>query len=333
MYRRIRNYSNSIEDNEVIVEKKEKKKREPNVQYRINKKGEKRRILVSIPLISIILFVVLIHMLSVEIYSSFYQVDMNDVIRNFDVQLSTTVISKMNSEAFRYELENINELERDSTTGGAVVKKKKNVSSTNTNVNANFDYSVNFDDEVDELFGLTNSRKTKMASGEISSSQAQSGNSDGFNPNSPNTVTSEKISQNNYVTSTGEKYHIIANLNIPSLSIDYPILSDTSDELLKISLTKYWGADPNQIGNMVVLGHNYESKKFFSKLPEIEEGTSILITDLTGQTVEYEVYSTEIIDPYDNSCTSQLTAGKKEITLITCYNRDANRFVVKARAK
>ena len=73
-------------------------------------------------------------------------------------------------------------------------------------------------------------------------------------------------------TSDGEEYSIIANLNIPSLGIEYPILSNYSDSLLKIGLTKYWGSNPNQVGNLVILGHNYKSTKFFSKLPNIKIG-------------------------------------------------------------
>lgn len=140
-----------------------------------------------------------------------------------------------------------------------------------------------------------------------------------------------------YTTSNGKRYDVIASLNIPSLGINYPILSETSTELLKISLNKYWGANPNEIGNMVVIGHNYKNNKFFGKLHNIEIGAIVQITDLTGRMLDYKVYTTDVIDPYDNSCTSQLTNGQTEITLITCYYENGNthatkRFIVKARA-
>lgn len=140
----------------------------------------------------------------------------------------------------------------------------------------------------------------------------------------PKTVT--------YTHSNGEQYNIIATLKIPTLGIEYPVLSSTSEALLKVSLNKYWGANPNEVGNMVILGHNYENTKFFSKLPNIKIGDIVKITDLEGQTLDYEVYETDIISPYDNSCTSQLTDGNTEITLITCYNKGAKRFIAKARA-
>lgn len=140
-----------------------------------------------------------------------------------------------------------------------------------------------------------------------------------------------------YTTDSGETYSIIATLDIPSLNINYPILSSTSTELLKISLNKYWGADPNEVGNMVVLGHNYKNSKFFGKLPNIKIGAVVNITDTSGRTLKYKVYDTDIIDPDDNECTSQLTDGHTEITLITCYYEKGKahatkRFVVKARA-
>ncbi len=140
----------------------------------------------------------------------------------------------------------------------------------------------------------------------------------------PKTVT--------YTASNGKQYETIATLNIPSLGIKYPILSTTSEALLKVSLNKYWGSNPNEVGNMCVLGHNYENTKFFSKLPNIKIGDIVQITDLEGKTLDYTVYETDIIDPYDNSCTSQLTDGHTEITLITCYNKGAQRFIAKARA-
>ena len=132
-------------------------------------------------------------------------------------------------------------------------------------------------------------------------------------------------------SSSGESYETIAIINIPSLNIEYPVLSSTSTELLKISLNKYWGANPNQVGNMCIVGHNYQDSRFFGKLDKIKQGAEVLITDMTGKTLTYQVYHTEVISPYDNSCTSQLTDGKREVTLITCHTNGTKRFIVKAR--
>ena len=152
-----------------------------------------------------------------------------------------------------------------------------------------------------------------------------------------NTETQNATPQTATCTVNGKEYTVVGSINIPSLQIEYPILSETTTQLLKVSVTKYWGANPNEVGNMVVMGHNYKNNRFFGNLSKIKNGDIVKITDLAGKTLDYEVYDTYIIDPYDNACTSQLTDGKKEITLITCHYENGSshatkRFVVKARA-
>ena len=48
-------------------------------------------------------------------------------------------------------------------------------------------------------------------------------------------------------TSNGEKYYTVGTINIPSINVNYPILSETSVELLKISPCKFWGPNPNEV--------------------------------------------------------------------------------------
>ena len=57
----------------------------------------------------------------------------------------------------------------------------------------------------------------------------------------------------------------------------------------------------------------------------------IQLQDMTGRTLEYEVYNKYIVNPTDTRCTSQLTNGRKEVTLITCTNYGTQRLVVKCR--
>lgn len=131
----------------------------------------------------------------------------------------------------------------------------------------------------------------------------------------------------------GKTYETIAILYIPTLNIEYPVLSSTSKELLKVSLNKYWGPNPNKTGNFCIVGHNYNDERFFGKLHDIQIGEYIQLTDMSGKTLQYCVYDTYIVDPQDTNCTSQLTNGAKEITLITCTKDFTQRFIVKARAK
>lgn len=140
-----------------------------------------------------------------------------------------------------------------------------------------------------------------------------------------------------YTASDGVEYTTIAKIYIPKIDITYPILSQTNPqtvvELMKISPCKFWGADPNEVGNFCIVGHNYKNEKFFSKVPKLEIGDTVDITDTKGRMVTYEVYNKYVVDPTDVECTSQNTNGRKEITLITCTNDSKHRVIVKCKER
>ena len=145
------------------------------------------------------------------------------------------------------------------------------------------------------------------------------------------TENNEQSNNQSYQASNGETYVTEATLNIPALGINYPVLSETSEELLKVSLNKFWGPAPNEVGNYCIVGHNYTNKKMFGKLAEIENGNTVELTSTNGEVVTYVVYNKYIVEPDDVACTSQLTNGQREVTLITCTNHGKQRLVVKAR--
>ncbi len=138
-------------------------------------------------------------------------------------------------------------------------------------------------------------------------------------------------------TPNGYQYKTIATINIPKINVKYPVIDGLTDsveeteDLLKISPTKFWGSDPNKIGNFCIVGHNYRNTRFFSKVPTLENGDKIELTDLSGKTLQYVIYNKYEVEPTDVSCTTQRTGGKKEVTLITCTDDSKHRVVVKAR--
>lgn len=132
-------------------------------------------------------------------------------------------------------------------------------------------------------------------------------------------------------TTNNEEYKSEAILKISSLGLEYPVLSQTSEELLKISLNKYWGPGPNEIGNYCIVGHNYKNGKMFGNLSKMEIGDTATLQAIGGKDVIYEVYDKYVVEPEDVSCTSQLTGGRKELTLITCTNYGTQRLVLKCR--
>ena len=144
-------------------------------------------------------------------------------------------------------------------------------------------------------------------------------------------VVAEIPEQRRTVANDGTIYYTVGTINIPSIDVNYPILSTYSDELLKVAPCKFHGPNPNQVGNLCIAGHNYKNTKFFSKVPTLENGDIIDITDLSGTTLSYSVYDKFIVNPDELECTSQLTDGRKEITLITCTNDNQRRYIIKAR--
>lgn len=151
------------------------------------------------------------------------------------------------------------------------------------------------------------------------------------NSNTTATKTKEK-------SSTGYTYVVDGKIEIPKIKVDYPILSgETKSEqeteaLLKMSPIKFHGPEINEVGNYCIVGHNYRNSKFFSKVPTLQNGDIIKITDMSGKVVEYSIYTKYNVVPSDTTCLDQRTNEKKEITLITCTNDSKERVIVKARA-
>ena len=139
-----------------------------------------------------------------------------------------------------------------------------------------------------------------------------------------------------YTTANGYKYHTIATISIPKINVNYPIIQGETEtekeieDILKYSPCRLAGPEPNEVGNFCIVGHNYRNNRFFSKVPNLQNGDQINITDLKENTVTYEVYKKYIVDPTDISCLDP--SNKKEITLITCTDDSKQRVIVKARA-
>lgn len=138
-------------------------------------------------------------------------------------------------------------------------------------------------------------------------------------------------------TLNGYTYSTVATISIPKISVDYSIIEGETgseketEELLKSSPCKFYGPEPNEVGNFCIVGHNYRNRKFFSKVPNLVKGDTINITDLTGRTITYSVYNNYIVEPDQIECLDQNTNGQKEITLITCTYDSQKRVIVKAR--
>ena len=146
-------------------------------------------------------------------------------------------------------------------------------------------------------------------------------------------ITSLYSSSNNYTAiKLSDNISIIGLIEIPSINISYPVLSESSEESLKISVCKFSGPLPNRIGNLCIAGHNYKNSLMFSKLNDLNINDSIFITDLNNVRLEYSVFEKYIVKENNLNCTN--TTTNIELTLITCndYN-NKERIVIKAKVK
>lgn len=153
--------------------------------------------------------------------------------------------------------------------------------------------------------------------------------------NSTNNSLQMATATSEYVASDGKKYEAIGIVKIPKININYPILAQTKNvEVMKVAPYKFWGANPNEVGNLCIIGHNYRRKGvFFSEVPKLTVGDIVEIQDLSQRTVQYEVYDLHTVDPNDRSDTTQYTNGKREVTLITCTDDVKQRVIVKCAEK
>ena len=139
-----------------------------------------------------------------------------------------------------------------------------------------------------------------------------------------------------YTNSSQEIYNntspfVIGLLKIDKIDLNYPILSESNDELLKISICRFTGPMPNEVGNLCIAGHNYIDNRFFSRLNELNIGDKIEVYDFYGNKKDYTIFKTYEVEENDLSCTNQNVGNNNILTLLTCNNLDnAKRLVIQA---
>lgn len=126
-------------------------------------------------------------------------------------------------------------------------------------------------------------------------------------------------------------YTVLGIIRIPEIGLEYPILNETTNKSMKKSITKFWGPNLNEIGNLTLAGHNNRDGTMFGKVKKLKIGDIIEIEDLYKNIVKYEVFDIYVIEPNDVSCVESVKADTREITLITCTNGNKNRLITKAR--
>ncbi len=141
-------------------------------------------------------------------------------------------------------------------------------------------------------------------------------------------ISKEKVN----LPETYKGYVVSAKLYIPKVDLETYVLDDKSDEAMWICPTKYYGPEPNEVGNYCIAAHNYDKENMFNHLIELEIGDTIYLADNKNGKVEYKVYDIYKAVPTNTEALLQNTNGKTEITLITCSDYSSKRIIVKAKA-
>jgi len=123
-------------------------------------------------------------------------------------------------------------------------------------------------------------------------------------------------------------YSVVARLDIPSIGVSLPVLSETTDTALKYSVCYFSGPEPGGEGNLIITGHNYASGAHFGNLDEMKAGDTANLTDPNGNVFTYTVYETELITPDDTGALSDMQYGR-ELTLLTCEENANRRLLVR----
>lgn len=105
--------------------------------------------------------------------------------------------------------------------------------------------------------------------------------------------------------------YYIGILDIPSLELSLPIISEWSYPNLKIAPCRYSGSAYN--GNFTIAGHNYRTH--FGPIRNLSAGDQVIFTDMKGRSFVYEVQAVETLEP---TAIEDMISDEWDLTLFTC---------------
>lgn len=129
------------------------------------------------------------------------------------------------------------------------------------------------------------------------------------------------------------EYEVIAKLEVPKIKLETNVLKEYNLEGMKVCASKFWGPEPNEIGNFCIAGHNYEKENMFNHLIDLEIGDELYLTDNKNGKCAYTICNIYKVKPQNTAPINQETNGNKMVTLITCVNYSQNRLIVQAIQK
>lgn len=122
------------------------------------------------------------------------------------------------------------------------------------------------------------------------------------------------------VTVDGQDY--IGTLQLPSLELEFPVISRWNYSRLKLAPCRYAGSA--YTGDLVIAAHNYS--RHFGRLKDLAQGDLVRFTDADGNVFTYAVAAREVLLP---TAVEEMTAGEWDLTLFTCTLGGRSRVTVR----
>ncbi|BAB04081.1 sortase [Halalkalibacterium halodurans] len=127
---------------------------------------------------------------------------------------------------------------------------------------------------------------------------------------------------------TTDELNAVLELEIPSIELKQKVLSETTEENLKLALTQLKENQHPGEGNFAIAGHRgYRGNRHFSRLPDVTIGDEVFL-HTKEETFVYKVTDISIIEPTDVDILDDRD-GKHEITMITCTRSGKQRVAVR----
>lgn len=114
----------------------------------------------------------------------------------------------------------------------------------------------------------------------------------------------------------------IGTLEIPSLDLQLPVISEWSYPALRLAPCRYTGSAYK--GDLVIAAHNYQSH--FGRLKTLSTGSEVIFTDAVGNRFVYQVAVIEALTPWS---VEDMTSGEWPLSLFTCTLDSQNRVTVR----
>lgn len=114
----------------------------------------------------------------------------------------------------------------------------------------------------------------------------------------------------------------IGVVDIPSLGLSLPVMSEWSYPKLKIAPCRYHGSA--YTGCLTIVAHNYRTH--FGLVRALPVGTQVFFTDVKGRQFSYEVSDVETIE---TTAVEDAVSSAWDLTLITCTTGGQARLAVR----